>query len=129
MKTHRIVLAGMAVLLFAIAAQASPIFGTWKGEVNGRPITLSFTYVEHHVAGKLVDSGGQEHLLTVKLPGGGPPTKALFLMPSREAGVKLTGAKANDINFEFECPGGDEGTLRVKDGAQVLQTVKMTKSK
>lgn len=56
MKSLRMAV-GTAVLLIAVAALASPIFGTWTGEMNGKPISLTFTRTENQTRGNMVLAG------------------------------------------------------------------------
>ena len=89
MKTHKTLAGVVIVLLVAIAAQASPLFGTWKGELNGKQITLVFTRADRHTTGTLIASGGTDIALAGVKILDAPPTKLVFQVSENDAGIKL----------------------------------------
>ena len=122
------------LLVMAIAAFASPLFGTWKAELNGQPVTVVVSYVDRHVEGKMiVGSGSSERELPMLNPKmlDAPPMKMRFQVANVEAvGALLPAAAKKDAMFELSTTNGNEATLRVLDESGVqTATVKALKQK
>jgi hypothetical protein len=122
-------------LVFAAAAAfASPLFGTWKAELNGQPVTVVVSYVDRHVEGKMiVGTGSAARELPMVNPKmlDAPPMKMRFQVSNVEGvGTLLPAAAKKDVTFELSTTNGNEATLRVLDesGAQTA-TVKALKQR
>ena len=133
MRSLRI-LVSLSVLVLATAAFASPLFGTWKTELNGQPVAVVVSYVDHHVEGKMiVGTGSAARELPMVNPKilDAPPMKMRFQVANVEGvGKLLPVAAKKDVTFELSAANGDEATLRVLDesGAQAT-TAKALKQK
>src|SRR5690348_16156629 len=128
MKTHKIAIAAVSVLAMAITAHASPIFGTWKGELSGRPITVTVTYTNGHAEVALVSEGHNLNATHAAFPKGGPPTLLRFQAAHQEGKTKLVSTASSDLSFELETSDGQQSLLRVIDQGKTIATVKMTKT-
>lgn len=127
MKTHKIVFTLVAVLAWAVAAYASPIFGTWKGELNGRPITVTVTYNNGHAGVAMTSDGRELAVADPRFPKGGPPLMLQF-QAANQGTQKLVSTASNELSFELETSDGRESVLRVIDQGKTIATVKMTKT-
>ncbi len=128
MKTHKIAFTVLAVLVFAVAAYASPIFGTWKGELNGRPITVNVTSAEGHTTAIMTFDGRDVAVSNANFPKGGPPMALHFQATNQNGNMKLVSTGSSDLSFELATADGREATLRVIDQGKTVTTVKMTKA-
>jgi hypothetical protein len=128
MKTHKFAIALVAVLAVAISAYASPIFGTWRGDLNGKPITVTVTYSNGHPD---VAMSSENRILPVSdahFPKSGPPMMLRFQGSNQDGKAKLVSTGGNDLSFELETADGRESVLRVIDQGKTIATVKMTKT-
>ena len=128
MKTHKIAITAVAVLVLAVAAYASPIFGTWKGELNGRPITVTVTYASGHADVAFTSDGRNVNVSHAGFPKGGPPMMLRFQAANQDGKMKLVSTASNDLNFELETTNGRESVLRVIDQGKIVATAPMTKT-
>jgi hypothetical protein len=128
MKTHKIAITTVAFLFMAIAAYASPIFGTWKGELNGRPITVTVTYTNGHADVSFLSDGHNLNATNAAFPKGGPPMMLRFQAANEDGKIRLVSTASTQVNFELETADGHESVLRVIDQGKTIATVKMTKT-
>jgi len=128
MKTHKIAITAAAILAMAVAAYASPIFGTWKGDLNGRPITVTVTYNNRHTDVAFVSDGHNLNVTNAAFPKGGPPMMLSFQAANQDGKAKLVSTASSDLSFELETADGRESVLRVIDQGKTIATVKMTKT-
>lgn len=128
MKTRRIAITVAALMALAVAAYASPIFGTWKGELNGRPITVTVTYTNGHADVAMASEGQALSVSDAHFPKGAPPMSLRFTGANQQGKVKLVSTASNDLSFELETSDGRESELRVIDQGRTIATVKMTKT-
>jgi hypothetical protein len=126
MRTRTIAIT--ALLAFAVAAYASPIFGTWKGELNGRPITVTVTYTHGHTGVAMASDGQALNVSDAHFPKGGPPMSLRFAGANQQGKVKLVSTTSNELSFELETTDGRESVLRIIDQGKTIATVKMTKT-
>lgn len=127
MKNTRFLFFLAIILTVSVAALASPIFGTWKGELNGRPITISVTYVDRHTDVKMTSTGGDLATSNASFPKGGPPMLLRFQSANQDGKMKLVSTAGPELNYELETANGQEATLRVIDQGKTVATVRMTK--
>lgn len=128
MKLYRIAIGIVVVLVLASSALASPIFGTWKGELNGKSITVTVTYNNRQTDVAMTSDG---QAITVSNPGfpkGGPPMMLHFAGANQQGKMRLVSTASNDLNFELETSDGRESLLRVIDQGKTIASVKMTKT-
>src|SRR5512140_821252 len=115
MKTHKLAITVAAVLVLTVAAYASPIFGTWRGEWNGRPITVTVTYTSGHADVAMTSDGRELTVSDASFPKGGPPLLLHFQAANQQGQVKLVSTAASDLGFELQTSDGRESVLRVMD--------------
>ena len=130
----RTIAAVSLLLVLAAAAFASPLFGTWKAELNGQPVTVVISHVDRRVEGKMiVGSGSAARELPMVNPRilDAPPMKMRFQLANVEGvGKLLPVAAKKDVIFELSTTNGDEATLRVLDESDAqATTVKAVKQK
>ncbi|HEX9119445.1 MAG TPA: hypothetical protein VF840_02800 [Terriglobales bacterium] len=111
----------------AVAAYASPIFGTWKGELNGRPITITVTYTNRHTDVRMMDASRELTVSNAKFANA-PPTLLQFQAANQEGKAKLVSSGGSNLSFELETADGQVAALRVIDQGKTIETVKMTKA-
>jgi hypothetical protein len=133
MRSRKIAAASLLVGL-AAASFASPLFGTWKAELNGQPVTVVVNYVDRHVEGKMiVGTGSSARELPMVNPKvlDAPPMKMRFQLANVESvGKLLPVAAKKGVTFELSTTNGDEATLRVLDDSSASTvTVKALKQK
>ena len=128
MKNHKLAITVALVLVFAVAAYASPIFGTWKGELNGRPITVTVTYNNAHTDVAMAAGSNTIAVSNANFPKGGPPLLLHFQTANQSGQMKLVSSASNDLSYELQTSDGQEATLRVIDQGKTIATVKMTKT-
>ena len=128
MKTHKIANTLAVVALLATFAYASPIFGTWKGELNGKPITVTVSYTNRHTDVNMTSEGQAVNVSGAAFPKGGPPMLLSFRAANQEGKMKLVSTAGSDLVFELETADGRESALRVFDQGKLIATVKMTKT-
>jgi hypothetical protein len=121
------------LVVLAAAAFASPLFGTWKAELNGQPVTVVVSYVDRHVEGKMIvgtGSGARELPMVNPKMLDAPPMKMRFEVSNVGSGAKLVSTAGSNVTFELSTADGNEATLRVvgEDGASST-TVKAAKQK
>jgi hypothetical protein len=133
MRSRKIAAVSLLVGL-AAASFASPLFGTWKAELNGQPVTVVVNYVDRHVEGKMiVGTGSSPRELPMVNPKvlDAPPMKMRFQLANVESvGKLLPVAAKKGVTFELSTTNGDEATLRVLDDSSASTvTVKALKQK
>ena len=128
MKTLRLAITIVAVLALATAAYASPIFGTWKGELNGRPITVTVTHTNGHADVAMTSNGQALQVTDARFPKGGPPMMLQFQGANQQGKVRLVSTASNDLSFELETSDGRQSVLRVIDGGKTIATATLTKT-
>ena len=126
--TQRIAIAVVAFLALAVAAYASPIFGTWKGDLNGRPITVTVTYTDRQTNVAMSSDGQTLSVSDAHFPKGGSPMSLRFAAANQQGKIKLVSTASNQLSFELETSDGRESVLRVIDQGKTVATVKMTKT-
>jgi hypothetical protein len=126
MKTRKFAATFAVVLAMAIAAHASPIFGTWKGELNGHQITVTATYKDKHTD-LIMTSDGSEVAISSSKFMDAPPTTLRFQAANQAGKTKLVSTAASDLTLELHTTDGREATLRVMEQGKTLATVKLTK--
>lgn len=125
MKQLRIALLAAAIL-FAALAFGSPIYGTWTGERNAAPVSITFTRSENHTQGNLTFAGtngapaaiGDFHMVR-KASSGVYPFTVSFV--ARDSSGKAA-------RYEMEQTSPTEATLRNVDDSSA-PVVKLTKAK
>ena len=110
MKILRMAVSTAAVLI-AAAAFASPIFGTWTGEMNGKPISLTFTHSENRARGNLVFAG-----MNAAQP---LPISDFHMVRKAESGLypftmafRAADSAGKSVRYEIEQTSPTEATLR-----------------
>jgi hypothetical protein len=129
--------AGLLVLVIsaAVAAFASPLFATWKAELNGQPVTVVVDYVDHQVVGKMiVGTGASAREFPMVNPKilDAPPMKMRFQLANVETvGKVLPVAAKKGATFELNMSNNnnDEATLRIVDENGEVTAVKATKQR
>ena len=127
MKNKRFLFTVAILLTVSVAALASPIFGTWKGELNGRPITVTVNNVDRHPEVKMTSAAGDLATNNATFPKGGPPLMIRFQSANQDGKMKLVSTAGSELNYELETANGQEATLRVIDQGKTIATVRMTK--
>ena len=127
MKAQKIAVTVVAVMAMAVAAYASPIFGTWKGELNGRPISVTVTNNNRH-ADVVMTADARDLVVSNAKFANAPPTLLRFQAANQDGKAKLVPTAGNDLSFELETNDGRDGTLRVMDQGKTIATVKLTKA-
>ena len=107
MKAHKIAMTAAVILALAVAAYASPIFGTWRGELNGRAITISVTNSNHQASVAMTSAGQEVTVANPSFPKGGPPLDLTF--------------RAGDAVYELHTQDGKEGRLKVTEQARTTE--------
>jgi len=120
-------------MLLAVNAFASPIFGTWKAELNGQAVTVVIANVDRHADGKMAIGAGEStrfvpisniHFVDA------PPMTVQFEVPNQAGAAKLlSSSAAKTVKFELHTDDGQSATLRVVDESGQGQTVKAVKQK
>ena len=113
MRSLRI-LAIFAFVCVATSAFASPLFGTWKLDLNGQPVAVVVSSVDHHVEGKMiVGTGGSARelpMVNARIMDR-PPSTLRFEVENFNGASKTM--------FELHSIDGDNATLRqVGEGVQ-----------
>lgn len=125
----------LAVLAMATSASASPLFATWKAELNGKPVTVVVDYVDHQVVGKMIVGTGasaQEVAMVNPKILDAPPAKMRFQLANVETvGKVLPVAARRGVMFELNLANNnnDEAALRVVDENGDATSVKATKQR
>ena len=127
MKNTRFLFALALVLVVSIAALASPIFGTWKGELNGKPITVTVNNIDRHPEVKMTSGAGDLATSNPSFPKGGPPMMIRFQSANQDGKMKLVSTAGSELSYELETANGQDATLRVIDQGKTVATVRMTK--
>ena len=129
------ILKSAALLLLiaaATAAFASPLFGTWKTELNGQPVSVVIVYADQRAQGKMAIGTGDNvrfapltniHFLDA------PPMTVQFEVENRDAAAKLTSAGGKSVKFELHTTDGNQATLRVVEDGKETAAVKAVKTK
>ena len=128
MNTRRIVLVVAAVLAMAAAAMASPIFGTWRGELNGHAITVSVDHNNGQAVVSMTSDAQPVATTNAAFPKGAPPVQ-LSWQAANQGKVKLVSTTSDSVSFELRSEDGKTATLRIMDGGKVVQTVQLVKQK
>ena len=126
MKAYKIAVTMVVVMAMAVAAYASPIFGTWKGELNGRPITITVTNTNRHTDVRMMDASRELTVSNAKVLNA-PPMLLQFQAANQDGKAKLVSTGGSDLSFELETANGQDATLRVIDQGKTIATVKLTK--
>jgi len=126
MKAYKIAVTMVVVMAMAVAAYASPIFGTWKGELNGRPITITVTNTNRHTDVRMMDASRELTVSNAKFLNA-PPMLLQFQAANQDGKAKLVSTGGSDLSFELETANGQDATLRVIDQGKTIATVKLTK--
>ena len=125
-----------AALLLVIAATtsafASPLFGRWKAELNGQPVSVVIVYADQRAQGKMAIGTGDNvrfaPLTNVHFMDA-PPMTVQFEIENRDAAAKLVSAAAKTVKFELHTTDGNEATLRVLEDGKETASVKAAKTK
>ena len=128
MRTRTIAITLAMLLTLAVAAYASPIFGTWKGELNGRPITVTVTYSSGHADVAMTSDGQALNISDAHFPKGGPPMMLRFQGANPGGKAKLVSKASSDLSFQLETSDGRTSVLRILDQGKTIATVSMTKT-
>lgn len=128
MNTRRIALTLAAVLMVTAVAMASPIFGAWRGELNGRVLTVKVDYVNKQPVVTMTSDAQPIATSNAVFPKGGPPMQLNF-QASGVAKLKVASSSGDSLSFELRTEDGQTATLRLMDGGKVVQTVHLTKQK
>lgn len=116
---------GLAFLmLLAGSAFASPIYGTWSGESNGQPVTLTFTRADNQTRGEIATTAAaarsiSDFRMVRKASRGVYPFTVSF---------RAADASGNAVRYEIEQTSAGEATLRDVDHPDA-PPVKLTKQK
>ena len=128
MKTCKFAIALAVVIVLAVSAFASPIFGTWKGDLNGKSITVTVTYANRHTDVAMSSDGRSMPVSNASFPKGGPPMMLRFQGANQDGKAKLVSTGGDNLSFELETTDGRESVLRVMDQGKTVTTVRMTKT-
>ncbi len=128
MNTRRIGMAVAAVLAMAVVAMASPVFGTWHGELNGHAITVSVDHNNGRAVVSMTSDAQQVATSNAAFPKGAPPLQ-LSWQAANQGKMKLVSTPSDSVSFELRSEDGKTATLRILDGGKVMQTVQLTKQK
>lgn len=128
MNTRKIVSVLAVVLVMTAVAMASPIFGTWRGDLNGRAVTVTVTNVGRQPVVNFTSDAQQIATSNAAFPKGGPPLQLSF-QAANQGKMKLVSTASDNLSFELQTQDGQTATLRVMDGGKVVQTVQLTKQK
>ena len=104
----------LAVIAITASAFASPLFGTWKLDVNGQPVTVVVSPVDRHVDGKMIVGTGASArelpMVNARILDR-PPSTLRFEVENFNGAGKTT--------FELHAIDSDNATLRrVGEGVQ-----------
>ena len=119
----------LAILLIASSAFASPLFGTWKTQWNGQPVTVVLSYVDRQLVGKMiVGSGAGARELPIQNAHimDRPPSTLRFEVANPQQRLAATGDK---LVFELHSVDSDNATLRVVDATAQGAPVKAVKQR
>src|SRR5512141_1775890 len=112
MRTARLFVV-MVVLLVA-TAYASPIIGTWKGELNGKPITITLNAGNHQLDARFASAGSAPVAITnAKFSNEGRVVR--FKVPNQNGGMKLISSGPDQLTFELELTETDHAVLHSLD--------------
>ena len=128
MKTRNIAIGLAAVLIMTAVAMASPVFGTWRGELNGHAITVSVDHDNGRAVVTMTSDSQQIATSNAVFPKGGPPLQ-LSWQAANEGKMKLVSTANDNVSFELRSEDGRTATLRVFDGGKQVQTVQLVKQK
>ena len=107
MKAHKIAMTAAVILVLAVAAHASPIFGTWKGELNGHAITISVTNDNRQMSVAMTSAGQEVTVANPSFPKSGPPLDVTF--------------RAGNAVYELSTQDGKEGRLKVTEQGKTTE--------
>jgi hypothetical protein len=122
----------LLVIAAATAAFASPLFGRWKAELNGQPVSVLIVYSDQRAQGKMAIGTGDNvryapltniHFIDA------PPMTVQFEVENRDAAAKLGAAAGKSVKFELHTTDGNEATLRVVEDGKETAAVKAVKQK
>ena len=120
MRNARLLLL-LAVVLISAGAFASPLFGTWKLDLNGQPVTVVVTNVDRHIEGKVMVGTGasaREMPMANARILDRPPSTLRFEVENFSGAGKTT--------FELHSIDSDHATLRrVGEGMQATEVKAM----
>ena len=114
-----------AAVLLAAAAWASPIYGTWKGEVSGKAITLNFvrsgnrTDATMQTAAAQKPAAIQNFKMAAQTPGSLYPLTFTFRAPAVDGSGEMA-------SYEMVQTSAGEATLRNLDKPEA-PAVKLSK--
>ena len=106
MRIARVLLL-LAAVSITTSVFASPLFGTWKLDLNGQPVTVVVTYVDRHIEGTMIVGTGASarelpmvnaHIMDR------PPSTLRFEVENFNGAGKTT--------FELHSINGDNAMLR-----------------
>ena len=121
-----------ALVVLTVSAFASPIFGTWKTELNGQPVSVVIMNVEKRAQGKMAIGTGDNvrylpitniHFMDA------PPMTVQFEVEDHNGAAKLVSTSGKNVKFELHTNDGNEATVRVIEDGKETQTVKAVKAK
>lgn len=112
----------LVVLAAATLATASPIYGTWTGEVNGKTLSMTFTRTVERTAAKMVTSGREAAITGLQMK---KASTGLYPLTYSFRGASLDGS-GNTVSYEMVQTSPTEATLRNLDQPDAA-VVKLTK--
>jgi len=132
MRFHKnLAFVGM-VLLVATAAYASPVFGRWTGELNGRAVTIVIDNVQHRAEGKFMVAAGSGAAQEVQITNprfSNSGRTVTFDVPNQGGLAKLVSAEGRVLTFELQVTGTDEAELRVVDKGANAPVINLVRRK
>jgi hypothetical protein len=104
----------LVVVLLVATAYASPIFGTWKGELNGKPITITLNSTKSQFDGRFaVAETSPARITNARFSNEGKVVR--FQVPNQNGGMKLVSSGPEQLTFELELTGTDQAVLHSVD--------------
>lgn len=113
-------------IVLAAIAYASPLMGIWKGELDGKPITITLRVVDRHLDGRFAAESPQEiRISNAKFSNN--MNVLTFQVPNQNGGVKLISSGPDQLTFEMQLTGAGQAVLR-RVGEPNAPEIRMTRT-
>ena len=132
MRIHRNLALVAVLLLLVSAAYASPVFGKWTGDLNGKAVTITIENVNRHAEGKFAvaaGSGGAQELQISNPRFSNSGRTVTFDVPNQGGAAKLVSSPAKELTFELQVTGSDEAELRAVGKGANGPVIKLVRQK
>lgn len=114
-------------IVLAAIAYASPLMGIWKGELDGKPITITLRVVDRHLDGRFAAAESPQEIRISNAKFSNNMNVLTFQVPNQNGGVKLISSGPDQLTFEMQLTGAGQAVLR-RVGEPNAPEIRMTRT-